>query len=134
MTLVAPQDGEMTALKAWLNNTAGQDQTLKLYKSNTTPANTDTAATYTESTFTGYSSKSLTGASWTFTAGNPSHADFAQQTFTSSANQTAENAYGYLVIQTTSGKIMWAERFTGAPYVIQNLNDAIQVTPVVTMT
>lgn len=134
MTLLAPQAGEVMALKALLNNTAGQDQTLKLYKSNTTPANTDTAATYTESTFTGYASKSLTGASWSFTAANPSHADYAQQTFTSSANQTAENAYGYFLIQTTSGTIILAERFTGAPYVIQNLNDAIQLTPVITMT
>lgn len=134
MTLLAPQDGEVIALKALLNNTAGQDQKLKLYKSNTTPANTDTAATYTESTFTGYAQASLSGASWSFTAANPSHADYAQQTFTSSANQTLENAYGYFVVQTTSGKILWAERFTGAPYAIQNLNDAIQVTPVVTMT
>ena len=63
MTLVVPNIGEELALKAFLNHTAGQNQTLKLYKNNITPGETDTAATYTESTFTGYSSKSPTGSS-----------------------------------------------------------------------
>lgn len=134
MTLLAPQVGEVIALKAMLNALAGQDQKLKLYKSNTTPANTDTAATYTESTWTGYALAALTGTSWVVTPGNPSSAAYAQQTFTSSANQTLENTYGYFVIQTTSGTIIWAERFTGAPYPIQNLNDAIAITPQITMT
>lgn len=132
MTLVVPNIGEELALKAFLNHTAGQNQTLKLYKSNTTPAETDTAATYTESTFTGYASKSLTGSSWTVTQGAPSDATFAQQTFTSSADQTAENCYGYFLVQASSGSLLWAERFTGAPFVIQNNNDAIQLTPKIT--
>lgn len=129
MTLVLVNNGEGRLLNNFLNKVAPQDQTLILYKSNTTPAETDTTATYTESTFTGYSSKSLTGSGWTVTEGAPTNAAFAQQTFTSSADQTAENAYGYAVKQTTSGILLWAERFTGAPYVIQNNNDAIQVTP-----
>lgn len=131
-TLLVPNNGEGLLLKNWLNNTAPQDQKLLLYKSNTTPAETDTTATYTASTFTGYSDKSLTGASWTIVEGAPSSASYAQQTYTSSADQTLENAYGYFVKQTTSGVVMWAERFTGAPYAIQNNGDAIQVTPTIT--
>ena len=133
MTLVVPNAGEVLALKAFLNHTAGQNAVLKLYKSNTTPAETDTAASYTESTFTGYSAATLTGSSWTVTGGAPTSASYAQQTFTSSADQTLENAYGYFVVQTTSGTIMWSERFAAAPYAITNNGDAIQITPAITL-
>src|SRR4051812_14736760 len=102
MTLVLARVGAVIALKALLNNTAGQDQTMKLYQNNITPADTDTAGTYTEATFTGYAAKALTGgASWSFTAATPSHADAAAQTFTSSANQASQSIYGYFFIQTT---------------------------------
>lgn len=133
MTLVVPNVGEVLALKAFLNHTAGQNGVLRLYKSNTTPAESDTFATYTESTFTGYSSVTLTGSSWTVTGGAPTSATYAQQTFTSSADQTLENAYGYLVNQTTSTVLMWAERFAAAPYAITNNGDAIQITPAITL-
>jgi hypothetical protein len=133
MTLVVPNNGEGLALANFLNKTAPQDQSLRLYQNNITPAETDTAATYTVATFTGYANKALTGASWTVTEGAPSSAAAAQQTFTSSADQTLQNIYGYYVVQTTSGIIMWAERFTGAPFAIQNNLDAVLLTPVLTM-
>lgn len=133
MTLLVPNNGEGLALKAFLNHTAGQNQKLVLYKSNTTPAETDTTATYTAADFTGYADASLTGSSYTVTEGAPSDATYAEQTFTSSADQTAQNVYGYIVKQTTSGTIMWAERFTNGPYAIANLNDAIKITPKITM-
>lgn len=132
MTLVVPNDGEVLALKNFLNHTAPQNQKLRLYKSNTTPAETDTAGSYTESTFTGYAEAALTGSSYTVSAGAPSSAAYAQQTFTSSADQTLENAYGYFVVQTTSGILMWAERFAAAPYAITNNGDNIKITPTIT--
>lgn len=134
MTLVVPNVGEELALKAFLNHTAqSENQKLVLFKSNTTPAETDTTATYTAADFTGYGDVTLTGSSWTVTQGAPSDAAYAEQTFTSTADQAAQNVYGYLVKKTTAGTLMWAERFTGAPYVIQNNNDAIKVTPKITM-
>ncbi len=133
MTLVVPNAGEVVAISAFVNKTASTTPILKLYKSNTTPAETDTAGTYTESTFTGYSSITLTGASWTVVGGAPTSATYAQQTFTSSADQTLENAYGYFVVGTTSGTLFWAERFAAAPYAITNNGDAIQITPAITL-
>ena len=133
MTLVVPNVGEGVALAAFLNKTAPQDQVLKLFKNDVTPGEADTAATYTEATFTGYSSKPLTGATWTVTPGAPSTASYPQQSFTSGADQTAQSIYGYYVVQATSGTLLWAERFTGAPYVIQNNGDAILVTPQFTL-
>lgn len=132
MTLLVPDEGEVVFASAALNKTAATNPILKLFKSNTTPAESDTAATYTESTFTGYSNVTLTGSSFTVTGGAPTSAAYAQQTFTSSANQTLENCYGYFVVGTTNGKLLWVERFSNGPYAIANNGDSIQVTPTIT--
>lgn len=67
------------------------------------------------------------------TEGAPSEGAYPEQTFTSSANQASQSNYGYFVVQQTSGIILWAERFTDGPYNIVNLNDAIKVTPKITL-
>jgi len=132
MTMVVPNNGEGDALGYFVNKQSPQDLVLRLYKSNTTPAETDTAGSYTEADFTGYSSVSLTGASWTLTEGAPSHADYAQQSFTSSAGSQNQDVYGWYATRTTSGRIACAERFATAPWNIANNGDKIQVTPVIT--
>lgn len=131
MTLVVPNAGENLMLAHALNKTAPEDFTLKLYKNNVTPGETDVAGTYTEATFTGYASVSLTGGNWVITPGAPTSAAYPQQTFQSSANQTPETIYGYFVVGASSGTLYWAEKFSSSQ-VIQNNNDTIKVTPVLT--
>jgi hypothetical protein len=133
MTLRIPNVGEGNMLEMIVNKTAPENLVLKLFTSNTTPADTDTASTYTEASFTGYTAKTLTGSSWTVTTGAPSEASYAQQTFASTANQTAASVYGYYVIQTTSTELMWAERFTDGPYTVTNDGDEIRITPKITL-
>lgn len=133
MALLVPNAGEEDALQAILNHTAATDCILRLFQSNTTPAETDVTATYTEATFTGYASATLTGASWTITPGAPSDGTYAQQTFTSSADQASQSIYGYFVTRTTTGIIAWAERFTDGPYNIANNGDNIKITPTITL-
>jgi len=133
MTLVLPNQGEQITLEALVGKTAGQNLKLKLFKSNTTPAEADTEATYTEADFTGYAEITLTAANWTYTAGAPGHVDYAQQTFTSSAGSQSQSVYGYYLTQVTSAKLVWVERFSDGPYVIVNNGDAIKVTPVITL-
>lgn len=130
MTLVVPDTGEDLALKNFLNKAAAQDQTLKLYTNNITPAEGDTAATYTEASGFGYAAKSVIGANWTFTPGAPSQAAYAAQTWTFNGN--LGNVYGYFVVQATSGTLMWAERFSDGPYNVANNGDQIIVTPKIT--
>lgn len=133
MTLLVPNNGEGDGLEYFVNKSAPQNLVLRLFKSNTTPAETDTAATYTEATFTGYGAATLTGASWGAPSeGAPSSIAYAQQTFTSSANQTTENIYGYFMTRATSGRIALAERFSDAPNPITNNGDNIKVTPTIT--
>jgi hypothetical protein len=131
MTLVCPDAGEVVLANNYLNKVAPQNQTLKLYKNNITPAETDTAATYTEAAFSGYAAKALTGADWTVTSGAPTTAAAPIQTFTANA-VVSESIYGYFMVQATSGTIMTAERFTGAPFAMANNGDSISVTPQIT--
>lgn len=131
MTLVVPEVGEVIALKAFLNALAGQDQTLKLFATNVTPSETDTAGTYTEAAGGGYASKSLTGTSWSFTAATPSFAQYAQQTYTfTGALTTNPTIYGYYVVQATAGTLLWAEAF--AAFTPANNGDQILLTPKIT--
>lgn len=133
MTLVVPNTGEVIALEYLVNKNATQrDVIYNLYQSNTTPAETDTAGDYTAADFTGYSAITLTGASWTVTGGAPSDASYAQQTWTSSADQSAQTVYGYYVTRVTDADLVWAERFTSAPFVIENDGDTIKITPTIT--
>lgn len=119
-------------LEALVNKTAPQTLVLKLFKSNTTPAEVHTEADYTEADFTGYASVALTGASWTASGSAPTQIAYAEQTFTSSAGSQNQNVYGYYVVQQTSGKLVWAERFSNGPYNIANSGDQIKVTPIFT--
>ena len=132
MALVLVDNGEKVALEYLVNKvTAQEDLTLKLFTSNTTPTDTHTVTDYTEATGNGYSSKSLTGASWTVSGTNPTTASYAEQTF--SFTGALGNTYGYYVIRTSTGDLLWAERFTDGPYNIQNNGDQIKVTLNITM-
>jgi hypothetical protein len=127
--LVVPNVGEQIALEALVNKVAPQNLRYRLFTNNITPAETDVAGTYTEATFTGYAGQTLTGANWTVVQGAPTLASHAQLTFASTADQTLQNVYGYYVTQATSTLLVLAERFTGAPFAIQNNGDEIRLTP-----
>jgi hypothetical protein len=130
MAGLVPNAAEGVWMENVLNKTAPQNWVLKLYKNNYTPIDASVEGDFTEADFTGYGAKTLAGASWTVTPGAPTSASYAQQTFTSSVDQTIQYIYGYLLVQATSGKIMSAERFT-TPYPIENDGDVIKVTPIV---
>lgn len=129
MALNVPNTGENIALEALVNKTAPQNLVLKLYQNNITPSDTDTAGTYTEATFGGYSAATLTGASWgAASAGTITYG--SQQTFT--CNGTTPNSiYGYFVVQAISGTLVYSERASGAPLSVTNNGDAVKITPTI---
>ena len=113
-----------------VNKTAAQDLSLRLFSNNITPADTDTAATYTQATFAGYAAIALTGANWnTASGGNITYN--AQQTFTRSTTGTVENIYGYYVVQSVSGILLYSERDATAPAPVTNAGDAVKLTPAI---
>ena len=130
MSLLVPIVGENKMVEAVVNKTAPENLVLRLFSSNITPADSDTAGTYTEATFAGYASITLTGASWG--AASAGTTSYAQQTFTLTSTGAAQNIYGYYVTQFTSGVLMWAERDGAGPFAITNNGDTIKVTPTLT--
>lgn len=132
MALTLADVGADCILKTFFNNTrpaGGNNFTLKLFVSNTTPADTDTAATYTVAVGGGYADKTLTNGSFTVTVGNdPSDATYAIQTWTfTGALTTNLTIYGYYVVD-ADGVLQWAERL-GASFTPATNGDQLSVTP-----
>ena len=131
--LLVPNNGEGDGLEAFVAKTAATVLILRLYTSNTTPAETDVTATYTEAAGSGYAAINLTGATWGAPSeGAPSSIAYPQQTFTSSGGGWG-NTYGYFMTRTTSGRIALAERFSAGPYNVANSGDNIKITPQITL-
>ena len=122
MALTVPNEGEAQML-AWI---AAQNLQVKLFSNDVTPSETDTAANYTEVSGGGYAAKSLTSSDWTVTPGSPSSMTSTPQTWTFTAG--VGSIYGYFVVAAATGKLLWAERFTGAPFVMANNGDQIKAT------
>lgn len=127
MTLIVPNVAEVLALQAFLAGT----HTLKLYSNNVTPAETDTAATYTEVVGGGYGSYSLAFGTWSFVSGAPSFAlygvalDFA---FTGVTNSPGV-IYGYYIVD-SNGVLKFMERFPEAAVPFTPINGSlIRITP-----
>lgn len=129
MALNFPDAGENLALEMIVNKTAPQNLSIKLFKNNITPSDTDTAGTYTEATFPGYSAITLTGASWN-AAASGSIAYSAEQTYTCSGVST-DDIYGYYVVQVSSGTLLYSERDGSAPFAVRVSGDAIKITPTI---
>lgn len=126
MALAVPNQGENIALEALVNKTAPQALELHLFKlPSSDPGETATEASFTAADFTGYSAD--TSITWGSASGGTITGD--KSTFTSSAGSQNQDVYGYMLIQATSGKLVYYEYFSGGPYNIANDGDKIEVTP-----
>lgn len=125
MPLNVPDSAELIALKAFVGHTAqSEDSVVGLFTSNITPADTDTAATYTaiEAVGGGYGRKSILAANWVVTA-NPITYAAQTWTFTGALNANAV-IYGYFLLRATTLDIMWSENFGSGFQPLAN-NDAL---------
>lgn len=132
MTILVPNVGENIALSYLVGKTTTvRDLIYRLFATNVTPAETDTASSYTEAVGGGYASKTLTGASWTVTNGAPTSAAYAQQTWTFSGPLTTNGTvYGYYVTRVTDADLVLAETFNS--FTPANNGDQILLTPQIT--
>ncbi len=122
--------GRKIVTEAFINKTATQNLSLRLFTNNITPADTTVATDLVQATFTGYAAATLNGATWgAANTGRPSVSSYPIQTFTSSVTQATQQIYGYYIVQATSGILLGLERFVDAPIPITNLNDFVTVTP-----
>lgn len=130
MAILVPNVGERELLDKMLKDALSVDEnyTLKLYKTDVTPSETDTTSSYTEADFTGYSSKTLTRSGWAAAStdgGGVTSSSYAQQSWTNSGS--SQTIYGYWVQGATSGNLLWAEKFVTAR-VIAN-GETLNLTP-----
>lgn len=146
MSLTVPNIGDVLMLKYIVNQLnqdgshggSGGQRLLKLFTNNMTPAKGDSLGSYVEASQAGYAGITLSGANWTVwnvtDLGNPTGtnvATYASQTFSFS---TAVTCYGYFV--TTLGvspSLLWAERFSTAPFTLPSGGGEIAITPQLTL-
>ncbi len=119
MALLAPYVGEVELLKRLLYaNSGSENATLKLYSNNYTPAAGDTAGSYTEATFTGYSAKTLTstqsGGTWAVPATVSTVTSSTYGTTLTWSPTSSQTIYGYFVVGASSGILWWAELFASS--------------------
>jgi len=132
LTLLVPDAGEVQLLTMALSKATVETQTLKLFVNDYAPVEGSIASNFTEMSTCGYVAKTLDRASWsTSSAGGVTTASYPQQTWTFTAGGPT-TVYGYFIVETTSGIILWAELFE-SPQVIQNTGDQILLTPKFTL-
>lgn len=132
MTIFVPTVGENKLAEFAMGVSTPGNQVLKLFVNDITPADADVAATYTEMSTHGYAAKTLTKTSWSV-AQNAGVAEgsYAVQTWTFTA-ASGVPVYGYFVIDSTSGILLWLERFV-ATKIVQYAGDQIIITPKFTL-
>lgn len=145
MALIFPREGDLQVLTELLSS--GENWSLRLFNSNITPAETDTAATYTahEAAFTGYAAKPLTRSVGSSTWNTPvlqapsgtpawssrtqvAHSQYGSTPQTWTCGATGDTVYGYFITGVSSGKLICAESFN----VPRNMTsgDTISITPI----
>jgi hypothetical protein len=152
MSFMCPREGELQVLKDQLGGGVLENWILDLFKSNTTPSETDSLATYTLVTAgadgSWYASKTLTRSlssatwntpvsqaptGWVPSVSGGAHTQVAHSAYGSAAQNWIKNnagtlsVYGYTISGATSGKLIAAEAFP-----VRNLNnaDSISLTPI----
>lgn len=111
-TIYVPDEGALAYLADIFRS--GNDFALRLFVSDTTPADGDTAATYTEAAGGGYVPKTLLGSNWTISiVGGIAVATYnTPQTFTLSGALTGNAIVYGPYITDSNGKVRGAARMT----------------------
>lgn len=130
--LIVPAVGENKLLEFMLGKSTPGNQILRLYLGDTVITDATVTGDFVEMATLGYASKSLTKANWVVGQdNNVGLATYAEQTWTFTGG-TQVSVYGYFITDTTTGALLWAERFTQSKDILNN-GDIIRVTPKITL-
>ena len=127
MALLVPDASEVIFLTRVV---AFEGSKLKMYGNDYTPVEGSTVGSFTECATGGYVKKSLDGvvsaSAWTISSlVGVTTASYPEQEFVMTSALTA---YGYYVTSSAETALLWAERFTGAPFTIPSGGGSIKVT------
>ena len=128
MPLIVPNGAETFILGYILKKQAPEDLDIRLYTNDHAPGESDVVGNYIEAVGAGYLVKNLDSTQWVITPGEPSLGEHPQVSWIFTGGVVG-NVYGYYVTRRVTGDLVWAERFTNGPYLIQTINDQIRVTP-----
>lgn len=134
MAIVIPDAAKIEWMKRLLYANAGSENlSLRLFKTNVTPADSDTAGSYTVADFTGYSNTTLTssqsGSTWPVPTAS---ANKGTATYGTTASWTAtsdQTIYGWYMVFSTSGIIAAAQSFGAGKPLIGASSDVISIVP-----
>lgn len=130
MSLVICNGGKVRLLQQLVSYLNGL--TLRLFQNNHTPAIGDTAASYTEATFTGYSSQAITSFGTAYqNASNLGETDAAAMTFSMTGTTVTNNIYGYYVTD-SGGNLIFAELNPNGVFAMNQTGLTYTVQPVFT--
>lgn len=113
MSLVGIEEGiQAFGFPNFLDQT-GTGLKLHLFTNNYTPVASSVLSNFTECADASYAAVALTPGSWSITnVSGVATASYPLQTFSFTSSATI---YGYYVTDTSTTKVVWAERFGGAP-------------------
>lgn len=130
MALVFSQTGMGVIGELVTNVETAEDLTLRIFQNDLTPTSASVVGDFTEADFTGYAAVNLTAANWGKSLASTVVLLYnTAVAFTSSAGEQAQDIYGYYVTRTTTGDLVYSERFPDGPYSIVNNGDKVSVTP-----
>jgi hypothetical protein len=131
MTLIIPADGQLALLNKCLQET-DEVLSLRLYNNNKVPRLDDVVGNYTETIFTDYERKEITGDGWDTSVNAYGVAEAVYSTtFSWTCGSTGDTVYGYYVVGADSGVLLWAEAFD-EKYVMTE-GDILTITPQFTL-
>jgi len=139
MALYVPNVSETVMLERLVKGLAGGAaittstqcyQIMKLNINDVTQDETNSLGSFQEATQSGYAAVTLTTSGWTVATDTATYSPAATFTFSTSAT-----VFGYYVVDTATPtpSLLWAESFTGGPFVLPSGGGQIQITPTLTL-
>lgn len=129
MAIIIPDKGEELILNFILGKkSVPATQTLRLFKNDYVPVESTNLVDFVEATENGYAPITLNSSNWTvMTNSGVTSANHTEQVFTFSE---AVSVYGYYITVVADGnnQVLWAEKFTNAPFVLPANGGSIAIT------
>jgi len=130
MVLVCPDPGEILLLQYIVGLVDAGNPVLHLYANDVTPSDSTVVGDLTQATSSGYAPITLVSSNWTTTqSSGVTTAVYSEKTFSFSTDAVC---YGYYVTSTT-GQLLWLERFSGAPFSIPDGGGSVSITNKLTL-
>jgi len=132
MSLVVPDVGELIILDALVAGDTLAAFECRLYQNNYTPVQGSVIGSFTVATFSGYAADWCAFGSATTVSNKAKIVGTTDVEFTHNGGGTSNTIYGYYVVDTVSGEVVWAERFA-ASQAMANNGDKITITLALTL-